>query len=85
MNAPNDHPAPSRTGMRRVLPPWEFRHLRTWAGARIAGGIVLVGLGTLMLAYGSYGWAALWLVLAALALAGGYWELTIARSAPART
>ncbi len=85
MNAPKDNTTPSRTGMRRVFPPWEYRHLRAWAGARIAGGIVLAGLGALMLAYGSYGWAALWLVLAALAFAGGYWELTIARSAPART
>jgi hypothetical protein len=49
MNAPNDNTTPSRTGMRRVFPPWEFRHLRAWAGARIAGGIVLVGLGALML------------------------------------
>jgi hypothetical protein len=85
MNAPDDNTTPSRTGMRRVFPSWEFRHLRVWAGARMAGGIVLVGLGALMLAYRSYGWAAFWLVLAALAFAGGYWELTIARSAPART
>ena len=85
MNAPNDNTTPSRTGMRRVLPPWEFRHLHAWAAARIAAGIVLVGLAALMLAYGSAGWAAFWLVLAALAFAGGYWELTIARSAPPRT
>ena len=81
MSAPNDSPTHLRAGMRRVLPPWEFRHLRAWAGARMAGGIALVGLGALTLAYGSYGWAAFWLVLAALAFAGGYWELTIARSA----
>jgi hypothetical protein len=85
MNAPDDNAPPSRTGMRRVLPPWEFRHLRAWASARIAGGVVLVGLGALMLAYASYGWAAFWLVLAALAFAGGYWEVAIARSASART
>jgi hypothetical protein len=85
MNAPDDNATPSRTGMRRVLPPWEFRHLRAWASARIAGGIALVGLGALMLAYASYGWAAFWLVLAALAFAGGCCELAIARSASART
>jgi hypothetical protein len=85
MNAPIDNATPSRTGMRRVFPPWEYRHLRAWAGARIFGGIVLAGLGALMLAYGSSGWATFWLVLAALAFAGGYWELTIARSASART
>jgi hypothetical protein len=36
-------------------------------------------------AWKTYGWAALFLVLAALAFAGGYWELTIARSASPRT
>ena len=85
MNAPNDNTTPSRTGMRRVFPPWEYRHLRAWAGARIAGGLVLAGLGALMLASGSSGGAAFRPVLAALAFAGGCWELTIARSAPART
>ena len=83
MNAPNDNTTPSRTGMRRVFPPWEYRHLRAWAGARIAGGLVLAGLGALMLADSSYGWAAFWLVLAALAFAGGCWELTIACSGQA--
>jgi hypothetical protein len=33
----------------------------------------------------AYGWAAFFLVVAALSIAGGCWELTIARSAPART
>jgi hypothetical protein len=37
------------------------------------------------LSYGAYGWAAFFLVIAALNLAGGYWFLTIARSGPART
>ena len=31
-------------------------------------------------AYGVYGWAAVFLALGAVSLAGGYWELTIARS-----
>jgi hypothetical protein len=60
MNAPNDNTAPSRTGMRRVFPSWEYRHLRAWAGARMAGGIVLVGLGTLMLAYRTGGQRSGW-------------------------
>lgn len=90
MNAENDNTAPLRTGMRRIFPPWEFRHLRAWAAARIAAGTGLVGLGVVTLVGGSFtavaiGWAAVWLVGAALALAGGYWELTIARSAPPRT
>ena len=90
MNAQNDNTDPSRTGMRRIFPPWEYRHLRAWAGARIVGGTVSAGLGVVTLVGGSFsakaiGWAAVFLIIAALALAGGYWELTIARSAPPRT
>jgi hypothetical protein len=89
MNAHNDN-ADLRTGMRRIFPPWEYRHLRAWAGARIAGGTVLTGLGVVTLVGGSFspeaiGWAAVMLVLAALAFAGGGWQLAIARSAPPRS
>jgi hypothetical protein len=35
------------------------------------------------LAYGVYGWAAFFLVLGTLNLAGGYWYLTVARSTSA--
>jgi len=52
---------------------------------RIAGGSVAATAGLVCLAYGAYGWAALFLVIGALNLAGGYWYLTIARSSPART
>jgi hypothetical protein len=48
-------------------------------------GIVAAGIGAFILSYGSYGWAAFFLVLGALSLAGGYWELAIARSASPRT
>jgi hypothetical protein len=37
------------------------------------------------LAYGVYGWAAFFLVLGTLNLAGGYWYLTVARSTSAAT
>ncbi len=37
--------SPPRSGMRRIISPWEYRHLRGWAGVRIASGIVLAGLG----------------------------------------
>jgi hypothetical protein len=89
MNAQDDTAA-LRTGMRRIFPPWEYRHLRAWAGARIAGGTVLTGLGAVTLVGGSYspeaiGWAAVMVGLGAVAFAGGYWQLTIARSAPTRT
>jgi len=76
--------------MRRIISPWEYRHLRGWAGVRIAIAIVLAGLGAVTLSFGgndwkTYGWTAFWLVLAAAQFSFAYWELTIARSESART
>jgi hypothetical protein len=84
MHAQNDNTIPQRTGMRRLIVPWEYRHLRTFGVTRFAGGSVLAVGGVLLLSYDSYGWATLFLVLGALNLAGGYWYITIARSAPPR-
>jgi len=95
MNASNDNTAPKglrgwwlsppRPGMLRLINPWEYRHLRVSGVTRIAGGSVAAAAGVVCLSYGVYGWAAFFLVLGALNLAGGSWYLTIARSAPART
>jgi hypothetical protein len=41
--------------------------------------------GIVCLSYEAYGWAAFFLVVGALNLAGGYWELTIARSPSPRS
>ncbi len=95
MNAPNDNTAPKgllgwwasppRSGMRRLIVPYEYRHLRFFGTGRIAGGIAAAAAGVICLAYGVYGWAAFFLVLGALNLGGGYWYITIARSESART
>ena len=95
MNAHNDNTAakglrgwwasPPRTGMRRLIIPWEYRNLRAFGRARIAGGSVAAAAGVICLSYGVYGWAAFFLVVAGLNLAAGYWDLTIARTASART
>jgi hypothetical protein len=95
MNAPNDNTAakrlrrwwltPPRPGLQRLIHPWEYRHLRAFAAIRIAGGSVAAAAGVICLSYGVYGWAAFFLVLAALEFAGGYWYLTIDRSKSART
>ena len=50
---------------------------------RIAGGSVATAAGVICLSYGVYGWAAFFLVIGALNLAGGSWYLTIDRSASA--
>lgn len=95
MNAPNDSTAferlrrwwasPPRSGLQRLINPWEYRHLRVFGLARIAGGGGGAAVGVVCLAYGGYGWAAFFLALAALDLAAGYWYLTIAPSASARS
>ena len=85
MNAQNDNITPPRTGMRRIIPRFEYRHLRGFGVTRIAAGSVQAAAGLICLAYGAYGWAAFFLVLAALNLAGGSWYLTVTRSASART
>ena len=85
MNAQNDNTTPPRTGMRRLLRPVQYRHLRGFGLAHIAGGSAQAAAGLACLSYSVYGWAAFFLVLAALNLAGGSWYLTIARSASART
>jgi hypothetical protein len=65
--------------MQRLINPWEYRHLRVFGVIRIAGGIVATGIGAFILLYSAYGWAAFFLVIAALNLSAGYWELSIAR------
>jgi hypothetical protein len=95
MNAPHDNTAarrlrrwwltPPRPGLQRLINPIEYRHLRAFGITRIAGGSVAAAAGVICLSYDAYAWAAFFLVIAALNLAGGYWYLTVARSAPAWT
>jgi hypothetical protein len=79
------HAAPSRRPVleRILIRSWEYRHLRSWAAFRITVAIIGLFCGVLTLSYGSYGWAALFLVPAALNFAFACWELAIARSAAA--
>jgi len=94
MNATEDNTAakglrgwwlsPPRAGMQRWIAPWEYRHLRLFGVGRILGGSVAAAAGVVCLAYSAYGWAAFFLILGALNLSGGYWFLTIDRSASAR-
>ena len=100
MHALNDNAAPKglrewwtsppRSGMQLIISPWEYRHLRSFAGLRIAGGLVLAGLGFVTLSFGgndwkTYGWTMAFLAAVAASLAFTHWELSIARSAAART
>jgi hypothetical protein len=94
MNAPNGNTAakrlrrwwltPPRPGLQRLINPIEYRHLRSFGVTRIAGGSAAAAAGVICLSYGVYGWAAFFLIIGALNLGGGYWYITVARSAPAR-
>ena len=77
--------SPPRPGMHRLINPWEYRHLRVSGVTRITGGSVAAAAGVICFSYGVYGWAAFFLVLAALEFAGGCWYITIAHSASARS
>jgi hypothetical protein len=74
--------------MRRVISPWEYRHLRACARVRTVSAIGLTGLGVLTITFGgsdrkTYGWTAAWLAVAAANAAFASWELKIAaESAP---
>ena len=72
--------SPPRSGIERMIPPPEYRNLRAFGVTRIAGGVVAAAAGIVCLPFEAYGWAAVFLVIAALDLSAGYWELTIARS-----
>jgi hypothetical protein len=71
--------------MRRIIAPWEYRHLRAFARLRMLGGIVAAGCSVFTLAFGgsnwkAYGWAIAFGGLAAANLAFAGWELSIAGS-----
>lgn len=95
MNGPKDNNArkglrgwwmsPPRSGLRLIIHPWEYRHLRGFAQLHIGGGIVLACLAFVTLGFGgtdakTYLWAMVFLIPGALHLAFGAWELSIARS-----
>ena len=94
MNASNDNTAargfrrwwqdPPRTGMQRLINPWAYRNLRVVGALHMTGGAVAAAAGIICLAYGVWGWAAFFLVIAGLNLGGGAWYLSIARARAAR-
>ena len=94
MNAPNDNTAPERfprvvaesTATRPAAPHQPVgvpppRLLRRRADRRR---LRRNRPGIICLAYGAWGWAAFFLVIAALNFAGGSWYLSITRSRTAR-
>ncbi len=96
MHAPDDNTPPSRSGLKRLITPWEYRHLHASMAARFAGGGFQLGVGLVLLSLGRkaatdaerrkcYWWAAWFLMFAAGNFLGGLLDLTVARTAPPRT
>lgn len=83
MHATNENAPPPRSLPRKLfIRSWEYRHRRLLWGLRFAGGLVLLGLGILLLSYGSW-WGLLPLAGAAGALIGGCRIYQITQSQPA--
>ena len=91
MHAPDENTPPSRSMMRRLIRPWEYRHLHAVMAARFAGGGFQLGIGLVLLSLGRqaetaaerrkcYRLAAWFLVPAALNFTGGLLNLAAARS-----
>jgi hypothetical protein len=92
VHTPDSQSAPSRSGIARLISPWEYRHLRAAASVRFAAGGFQLGIGVVLLGLGHragtgqdrrkcYGWAAWFLVNAALQFTGGYLDMTADRPA----
>jgi hypothetical protein len=69
--------------MRRLINPWEYRHLHGFGVLRIAAGLVASAAAVVCLTYAAYGWAAFFLVVGVLNLAVGYWFLAVDRRSSA--
>jgi hypothetical protein len=86
-----DNTTPPYFVMRRLIRPFEYRHLHAVGGVRLAAGGFQLGVGLVLVSLGRqartdrernkcYGWAAWFLGMAALQLLGGYMDMTVASS-----
>lgn len=77
--------SPPRSGLRRLIAPWEYRRPRAWARGRLAAGLLAAVIAVLVLALGgsdakTYAWTAVFAVIAAANWAWAWWDVRIARS-----
>jgi hypothetical protein len=96
MRASDGEIAPSRSGLKRLMSGWEYRHPHASMAARFAGGGFQLGVGLVLVSLGRkaetdaerrkcYRLAAWFLVPAAGNFFGGFLDMTVARTAPPRT
>jgi len=92
MHAPAEDARPPRSVLRRLIRPWEYRHLHAVMSVRFASGGFQLGVGLCLLGLGSkaetiaerrklYRLSAWFLVPAVLNLLGGVIDLTVADAA----
>jgi hypothetical protein len=85
-----DAAAVSRSGWRRLIVPFEYRHLRAVGSVRFAAGGFQLGIGVVLLGLGRradsdqdrrkcYGWGAWFLGMAALQFLGGCMDMVADR------
>jgi hypothetical protein len=95
MHAPDDTATPARSGIRRLVTPWEYRHRQAVGGVRLAAGGFQSGVGAVLLSLGlkaetarerrkCFGWAAWFLVFGVLNVFGGGLDLAAGRDASAK-
>jgi hypothetical protein len=96
MHAPDDGTPASRSGVRRLIGPREYRHVHAAMAVRFAAGGFQLGVGLFLVGLGGkagtdaerrkmYWLAAGFLAPAAFNFVGGLLDLTAARAAPPRT
>ncbi|HTZ91077.1 MAG TPA: hypothetical protein VMB74_01670 [Streptosporangiaceae bacterium] len=86
-----ENTTPAQSVMRRLIKPFEYRHLHAVGGVRLAAGGFQLGVGLVLVSLGRqarteqerrkcYGWAACFLGMAGLQLAGGCMDMSVASS-----
>jgi hypothetical protein len=96
MHVSDENARSSRSGLARLMAPWEYRHPLASMAARFAGGGFQLGIGLVLISLGRkaetdaerskcYKLAAWFLVPAVGNFLGGFLDLTVARAAPPRT
>jgi len=89
MRASDDSTIPPRSGLGRLIRPWEYRHARAVANVRFAAGGFQFGIGLVLLSLGRQAgtvqerrkclrWSAFFLVFAALNFLEGFLDTIVA-------
>jgi hypothetical protein len=96
MHASGGSPPPARSGLRRLISPWEYRHVHGVMAARFAAGGFQLAIGLVLISLGRkadtaserrkmFRLAAWFLVPAVGSFLGGLLDLSVARDTPPRT